>query len=76
MSAYDDLHDRCMTEITGEDSLIDGVHAVLAEVLRTLETVTPEMFRAWGRAATLRTGDGATRDWLAMLHASPLAPPK
>jgi hypothetical protein len=49
--------------------------AVLAEVRRMLKTVTPEMRRAY---SSTRPVDGyqSVADWLAMLRASPLEPPK
>lgn len=67
MSAYEELVERCM--------VIDAkapITAILAEVLRTLGTVTPEMDKEG-----LVLGD--QRDhlaiWHAMLRASPITPP-
>ena len=71
MSAYEELLKRC-AEAMWTDSQYNGVAAVLAEVLRTLETVTPEMVQAWNDDEE----STAHSDWLSMLHASPLEPPK
>ena len=51
------------------------IAAALVEVLRTLETVTPEMTTA-GYSAKVRGVWADSDTWLAMLHASPLEPPK
>lgn len=50
-------------------------HAVLAEVLRTLETVTEGMLQAMIEALPEDHPMLASERWLAMLHASPLTPP-
>lgn len=81
MSPYDELRERCnrvaLNAVCGRKSLPVAfvrdceVKAILAEVFRTLETVTPEMRAAWFGSA-----DAATVMWHSMLHASPLAPPK
>jgi hypothetical protein len=47
------------------------VERILAEVLRTLQTVTPEMENDVGLQPI-----AARAVWLAMLHASPLEPSK
>ncbi len=73
MSAYDELVDRCVSlcrdEMIGEDYLTDGIRGALAEVLRTLETLTPEMDEAWN------FGDDAVEGYFHILHASPLVKP-
>lgn len=73
MTAYEDLHCRCLSSIekhhVGLLSSNGAISQILAEVLRTLETVTPEMSKAesmWTRPAI----------WRAMLAASPLAKPE
>lgn len=88
MSAYKELVERC-AEASKYVQPYSGKHAriraVLAEVFRTLETVTPEMVDAWmdaafhdepmdGLSAKDTNTHGARADWLAMLRASPLAP--
>lgn len=61
------------------------IRAALSEVIRTLETVTPEMQIAGDNADVLswssEEGEGLDSmdweaGWLAMLRASPLMPPK
>ena len=49
-----------------------NTEAKLAEVFRTLETVTPEMLAPFAKV----TKKMPRPTWLAMLSASPLAPPK
>lgn len=78
MSAYEELHKRCydLTIEAGDED----VHIILREVLRTLEAVTPEMVDAWIESPIYAGLDGdkmaAPEEWLAMLRASPLVPPK
>ena len=71
---------------------LDDASTILAFALRTLETVTPDMVRASNKAAhaayvgpTFSTqdidgiavlGSEALARYLAMLHASPITPPK
>lgn len=69
MSAYEELVERCRIHPT--DCTEADMRAVLAEVLRTLETVTPEMWDALPPRAL-----DFDEAYLAMLRASPLAPPK
>jgi hypothetical protein len=69
MSAYEELVERCEdAAMTSEYD--DIMPVVLAEVLRTLETVTPEMESALENAI----GSGAVRDWLTALALCPLNP--
>jgi hypothetical protein len=63
MSAYEELVAECCAY--GDES---DVRAILAEVLRTLKTVTPEMWSDVGEDL------GAEGNWLAMLHKSLLEP--
>lgn len=77
MSAYEELVERVVrTAGSHYEADADIGRAILAEVLRTLETMTPEMEREWGAAGGKAhiNGSGASRDWLAMLRASPLSP--
>jgi hypothetical protein len=80
LPSYEALLERCTglcrDEMLGEDYLEDGIRAVLAEVLRTLETVTPEMGQAYLLAPRQGSHEyyGSTY-WLAMLRASSLTPP-
>ena len=70
MSGYHELNERC------EDALWRaGLAAVLAEVLRTLSSPTPEMLKAaFGDAAPSDEGLAAAKaDFVAMINASPLA---
>ena len=96
MSAYDELVERCAKlEIANhkekcpwsEEAEVttywrDSARLVLAEVRRTLETVTPEMVEAWvdeptpDQIAFPTSREYAEGSWLAMLHVSPLEPPK
>lgn len=77
MSAYEELIERCEKIVTeGYDTgAFDSLgydaatRAILAEVLRTLEIVTPEMARAHGEAEP-----NSRAEWLAALRASPLVP--
>ena len=64
MSAYEELVERC-------DALMPrSTRAILAEVLRTLETVTPEMWNAFHDEPY----ESAEAKMLAILRASPLTP--
>jgi hypothetical protein len=45
VSAYEELAERCYKALWA-DGKYNGVDVVLAEVLRTLETVTPEIVTA------------------------------
>jgi hypothetical protein len=84
MSAYEELVERCRKAAnTRTDLSSRTVKSVLAEVMRTLENVTPEMGTAV--LATYGKPDKSTaklmrehlaRDWIAMLRASPISPPK
>ena len=81
MSAYEELVDRCLDIGTPETTWEEDVTAILAEVLRTLKTVTPEMsdrglteLNDWDRSCGMSGGQDEI--YLAMLHASPLEPPK
>lgn len=87
MSRYEELVERCNSAITDRNnySREAALRAILAEVLRTLETVTPEMQGAADNADVLswssEEGEGLDSmdleaAWLAILHASPLMPPK
>lgn len=75
MSAYEELIVRCAhAAVTkgggGADRGWIGVtEAILAEVLRTLEVVTPEMFEAYCAEGCF------PQSWVATLRASPLQPP-
>jgi hypothetical protein len=91
MSAYDELVERCATAY---DNVLWGVfegttsaremqlaasRAFLAEVRRTLETVTPEMVAGyWGEfdkcEPKVTARRLATNAWIDMLRASPLNP--
>jgi hypothetical protein len=81
-SAYDGLVERCHEAFLvawGSGGKRDTTYkaelrAVLAEVLRTLETVTPEMHTAWHETPCGGTsGFGVLAEgWRAMLRASPL----
>ena len=68
MSAYEELveHIRDMM-VEGTGDAVD----IVALILRTLETVTPEMANDVGLQPI-----AARAVFLAMLHASPLVPPK
>ena len=90
MSAYGQLVERCARELFLDrypDSSWTRLHdmskndycgharAILAEVLRTLEAVTPEMEEAGlSTSYGLNTVEALSKDWTAMLRASPLAP--
>jgi len=67
MSAYETLVKRVAETIwdNRHDSWNGQSRAVLAEVYRTLENVTPDGWQA----------SAPRSDWLAMLRASPLAAP-
>ena len=71
---YEALLERCVglcrDEMLGEEYLESGMRAALAEVMRTLETVTPEQL-SWAQGYA-----NGTHIWHGMLHASPLEPPK
>ena len=71
MSQYEELRERCCQVIIGRvpERVVDDI---LAEVFRTLETVTPEMLAPFAKV----TKKMPRPTWLAMLRASPLAPPK
>jgi hypothetical protein len=74
MNAYEELLTRVAKTISGSGVTsprsLTRAEQVLAEVLRTLEVVTPEMGDAWN------TCDGRAADhYLAMLRASPITPP-
>jgi hypothetical protein len=79
-NAYEELHKRCydLTVEAGDED----VHIILREVLRTLETVTNDMVKAWvdertpDEIAFPTDHEYASGSWLAMLHASPLSPPE
>jgi hypothetical protein len=79
-SAYEELVDRCVEgnrsyfgHVITED--VEMIRYVLAEVLRTLETVTPEMGNAFLNSPRQHTREPfGSRYWLAMLRASPLTP--
>ena len=74
MTAYEELVDRCYDafyEAYMATDPLNGMRKALAEVLRTLETVTPAMLKAWEDDEE----STAHSDWLCMLHASPLSPP-
>lgn len=77
MNPYEELHKRCY-EALWRDGKYSGVDAVMAEVFRTLETVTPEMVDAVvpGSVRRRTIEERAKEDWIAMLRVSPLAPPK
>lgn len=81
MSAYEELVGRCVNAQPflgqpGYDPADDNMRAVLAEVLRTLETVTPEMADAFMKSPIEASKSPyGSRYWLAMLRASPLTPP-
>ena len=80
MTAYDELVERCIMHPT--DCTEAEMRLVLAEVFRTLHTVTPEMKKARGInvMGSEDTVDGyldywdAEGVWLAMLRAAPLVP--
>jgi len=80
MNAYEDLVERChkaakaVTPYSGSQA---RTRAVLAEVLRTLETVTPEMAAAAEHQVdSLRCDEQVESEcYLAMLRASALSPP-
>jgi hypothetical protein len=78
VNAYDELVERCAEIIPLSDEPATIVaRAVLAEVLRTLETVTPDMEEAGLRTSYgLNTVEALAKDWSAMLCASPVTPPK
>ena len=77
MSAYEELVERCMIAAPSAWDLDTWVRVVLAEVRRTLETATPEMAdAAFDSIFTADSEDDPVEMWLAMLHASPLEPPK
>lgn len=73
MSDYEELVERCAHKVTHHhaDTSEGFARLVLAEVLRTLETMTPEMWDALPPRAL-----DFDEAYLAMLRASPLAPPK
>ena len=78
---YDKLVERARVKYASADGHEEGIRAVLAEVLRTLQTVTPEMQEAWDIVDNTPTPfenprgkTWAEEDWLAMLAASPLNP--
>lgn len=70
MSAYEELRDRCegIVWTSYELSVEATVQMVLAEVFRTLETMTPVSL------GYLDTAGEMNETWLALLRASPLAP--
>jgi hypothetical protein len=77
-SAYEELVERCMAAVTDRNnySRESAVCAILAEVLRTIKYVRPEMIDAgagWGFAADeIECIEGF---YHAILDASPLSPP-
>ena len=73
MSAYEQLVDRCCALRSKhiEKSTEQVIQIIIAEVLRTLATVTPEM----EAAVTSGNPEDAEDLWLALLRASPLSPP-
>ena len=83
MTSYEELRSRVAKAISGSGVTfprsIRQADAALAEVFHTLETVTPEMVKAWDNTLDKNdfptSEDYASSDWLAMLHASPLTPP-
>lgn len=79
MSAYEELVERCARAICNDEPRLPwneasaedcrkASRAVLAEVLRTLETVTPEMEREMEPPMNVQ-------DWRVVLHASPITTP-
>jgi len=83
MSTYEELLDAVQQKVIDYDNAWDSSGAVarniLSLVFRTLETVTPEMCRSAfedGWFPTMTGDEDLTRWYLAMLRASPLAPPK
>lgn len=64
MTDYEELAERCR-----DLWWMGSVEPILAEVYRTLENITPEML-------LVSDDDMPEWNWLAMLRASPLAPPK
>ena len=70
MSAYEELRERCHSLSLNEAWSMRVVEVILAEVFRTLKTVTPEMDDA------AKFHNSQHENWLAILHASPLVPPK
>ena len=75
MKSYERAWRNCLSALRRLCGIISHRHAraVLAEVLRTLETVTPEMSEAGDCAFE----NGYVHEvYSAMLHASPLTPPK
>lgn len=67
--------------VSEQSKMLGIMAAMIAEVLRTLETVTPEMVAAWvderitEEIAFPTSEEYASASWLAMLRASPLSPP-
>jgi hypothetical protein len=89
MGEYENLVDRLAQEITrqgraGMTHRADRARAVLALILRTLETVTPEMIEAAAIEVERVNAEGHGDDWrltataaiTGALHTSPLSPPK
>ena len=87
MSAYEDLRKRIADYLTGQfimddisrvpaDECLREADYILAEVYRTLENVTPEMDDAWDLPGRKIDETCIANTFLAMLRASPLAPPK
>jgi hypothetical protein len=81
MSAYEELVERCVRATWDAKDARPArfsaaarrhdTRVILAEVLRTLETVTPEMWDALPPRAL-----DFDEAYLAMLRASPITPPK
>lgn len=77
MSAYEELVERIYPIIVnayGRISATDAAVDILAEVLRTLEMVTPEMRDARREVLSTDGFDIHRVQWLAMLRASALNP--
>ena len=71
MTAHDELVERCVDQVClrWDEDMRPQLRGVLAEVLRTLETATPEIIPPhWMIAGDL------DKVWSLMLRASPLAP--
>lgn len=78
MSGYRELRERVadILYVKPAGRYTECADTILAEVLRTLETVTPEMEESGLRQSYgLNTIEALAKDWLAMLRASPLSPP-
>jgi hypothetical protein len=78
MSAYEELLGRCQRALWNDGQYM-GLGEVLAEVLRTLETVSPEMIEAGDDLVPIARGTESYRGFpvpekvfAVMLRASPL----